>query len=199
MDFFYTPGACSQASHIMLHEAGLKFRPHKVDIFSGKLDDGSDYRTTNPNGYVPALVLDDGTLLTENVALLDWIAAQGGHTHTAEMERFRHLQMLAFLSTEVHKPFVRLFFSESDDERAYLRASLAQRFAWIDSVMQGPYILGEKFSASDAFAYVMLRWAAMSELEVSDTLDALARRVEARDTVRTVLAKEEQEPLDAAS
>ena len=197
MDFYYGPGNCSQAAHIMLHEAGLDFHPHRVDIFSGTIEDGGDYRTVNPNGYVPALVLDDGTLLTENVALLDWIGSQDGKTvPSTPMERFRHLQMLAFLSTEVQKPFVRLFFTESDDEKAYLNALLAQRFAWIGSVMHGPYILGEDFSASDAFAYVMLRWAAMAGLEVSGKLNALARRMETRDSVRAVLATEELQLLD---
>ena len=200
MDFFYTPGTCSQAAHILLREAGLAFRAHKVDIFSGKVDDGSNYRAINPNGYVPAIALDDRTLLTENVALLDWIDSQRREAApSAPMERYRHLQMLAFLSTEVHKPFVRLFFTESDDEKAYLRQVLAQRLAWIGSFMQGPYILGERFAASDAFAYVMLRWAAMVELEAPEGLNALARLIEARDSVRTVLAAEEQELLSRAA
>lgn len=200
MDFFYTPGTCSQAAHILLREAGLAFRAHKVDIFSGKVDDGSNYRAINPNGYVPAIALDDGTLLTENVALLDWIDAQRAEAVSpTPMERYRHLQMLAYLSTEVHKPFVRLFFTESDDENAYLRQVLAQRFVWIGSVMRGPHMLGEHFSASDAFAYVMLRWAAMVELEVPERLQALARLIEARDSVRTVLAAEEQELLGMAA
>ncbi|MBX9452312.1 MAG: glutathione S-transferase N-terminal domain-containing protein [Mesorhizobium sp.] len=201
MDFFYTPGTCSQAAHILLREAGLAFRAHKVDIFSGKVDDGSDYRAINPNGYVPAIALDDGTLLTENVALLDWIDAQYAEAVSpTPMERYRYLQMLAFLSAEVHKPFVRLFFTESDDEKAYLRQVLAQRFAWIGSAMRGPpHSRCARFSASDAFAYVMLRWAAMVELEVPQRLRALARLVEARDAVRTVLAAEEQELLGMAA
>jgi glutathione S-transferase len=200
MDFFYTPGTCSQAAHILLREAGLGFRAHKVDIFSGKVDDGSDYRAINPNGYVPAIALDDGTLLTENVALLDWIEAQRAEAVSPRpMERYRHLQMLAFLSTEVHKPFVRLFFTESEDEQAYLRKILTQRFVWIGSVMQGPYILGARFSPSDAFAYVMTRWAAMVELELPEGLKRLASLVEARDSVRKVLAAEEQELLGMAA
>ena len=200
MDFYYAPTACSQAAHILLHETGLPFRPHKVDIFQHKLEDGGSYEAINPNGYVPALVFDDGMLLTENVALLDWIAMQGGGlVPNGPLGRTRHLQMLAFISTELQKPFVRLFFSESDEEKAWLAGMLAQRFGWIAARIEGDHLLGECFSAADAFLYVMLRWAAMCGIAVPDALHTLASRVEARPAVRAVLAREAVEPLGAAA
>jgi glutathione S-transferase len=132
MDFYHTPTSCSQATHILLREAKLDFRPHKVDIFSRTLEDGSDYAQVNPNEYVPALMLDDGMLLTENVAIIDWIASRSPDLlPDGRLGRTRHLQMLAFLSTEVHKPFIPLFFLEDEAEQARLRAILVQRLSWI--------------------------------------------------------------------
>ena len=200
MDFYYAPTACSQAAHILLHEAGLSFRRNKVDIFTHTLEDGSSYENVNPNGYVPALVFDDGMLLTENVALLDWIATQGnGLIPDGPLGRTRHLQMLAFISTEMQKPFVRLFFSENDGEKAWLGETLTRRFAWVASRVEGDYVFGERFTASDAFLYVMLRWAAMCGIAVPAVLQALAGRIEARPAVRAVLSKEAVEPLGAAA
>lgn len=199
MDFYYAPTACSQAAHILLHETGLSFRPHEVDIFERKLKNGGSYEAINPNGYVPALVLDDGMLLTENVALLDWIALQGdGLVPEGPLGRTRHLQLLAFISTEMQKPFVRLFFSESDEEKAWLAGMLAKRFGWIASRVEGEYLFGERFMACDAFLYVMLRWASMCGIEVPPVLHTLACRIESRPAARTALAKEALEPLGAA-
>ncbi|WP_234837551.1 glutathione S-transferase N-terminal domain-containing protein [Sinorhizobium meliloti] len=110
MDFYHTPGSSSQATHILLREAKLEFWPRKVDIFTRTLEDGSDYTQVNRNAYVPALVLDDGMLLTENAAIIDWIAGQSPILiPDGRLGRTRHLQMLAFLSTEVQKPFIPLF------------------------------------------------------------------------------------------
>jgi glutathione S-transferase len=200
MDFYYSPTACSQAAHILLHETGLSFRPHKVDIYQGKLEDGSGYNAVNPNGYVPALVFDDGMLLTENVALLDWIAVQGdGLIPDGPLGRTRHLQMLAFISTEIQKPFVRLFFAESDEEKARLNTALARRLEWLASRVEGDYLFGARFTASDAFLYVMLRWAAMCGIEAPAALRELAGRIETRPAVRTALRKEAVEPLGIAA
>ena len=200
MDFYYAPTACSQAAHILLHEAGLSFRPHKVDIFTHTLEDGGSYERVNPNGYVPALVFDDGMLLTENVALLDWIATQGNRLiPEGPLGRTRHLQMLAFISTEMQKPFVRLFFSENDGEKAWLTETLAGRLAWAATRIEGDYLFGEHFTVADAFLYVMLRWAAMCGIAFPAPLQALARRIEARPAVLAVLRKEAAEPLVAAA
>lgn len=200
MDFYYAPTACSQAAHILLHEADLSFRPHKVDIFQHTLEDGSSYEAVNPNGYVPALRLDNGLLLTENVALLDWIALAGdGLVPDGPLGRTRHLQMLAFLSTELQKPFVRLFFTENEEEKAWLTETLARRFGWIATRIEGDYLFGARFSAADAFFYVMARWAAMCAITPPETLQALAGRIEARPAVRTALAKEGVAPLGGAA
>lgn len=199
MDFYHTSGSCSQATHILLREAKLDFRPHKVDIFSYRLEDGSDYRLVNPNGYVPALILDDGTLLTENVAILDWIASRSSALlPEGKLGRTRHLQMLAFISTELHKPFIPLFFIEDQEERGLSREALAQRFSWLGSRIEGDFMFGGRFTGADAFLYVMLRWTAMIEMETPSVFAAFVESVERRQSVKSVLAAEELKPLHSA-
>jgi glutathione S-transferase len=198
MDFYYFPKSSSQAAHILLHEATIEHRAHKVDIFSGTVEDGRPYALVNPNGYVPALVFPDGMLLTENVAILDWIAAQAGLVPPGERGRTRQLQLLAFLSTEVQKPYVRSLFASDESEKAEIRATLVKRFGWLGEQKQGEYLLGADFCAADAFAYGMLRWAALDGIELPASLTALARRVERRTSVATVLAIEDEAPLFAA-
>lgn len=196
MDFYYAPASCSQATHILLREAKLDFHPYKVDIFSRALEDGSDYTQINPNGYVPALILDDGMLLTENAAILDWIAGQStALLPKGEMGRIKHLQMLAFISTEIHKPFIPLFFLEDEEEQARIRETVVPRFGWISSQLEGDYLFGERFTGADAFLYVMLRWAAMVGLETPDVFEVFLKQVERRASVKAVLEAEALEPL----
>src|SRR5437879_3912787 len=118
MKLYLAPGACSLSEHIALHEAGLTFDRVNVDLRTKRTEDGRHFNEINPKSYVPALVLDDGRLLTENVAILDWIAdqcprlaPQGEHAHS------RMLEMLTFISTEIHKQFGRTFFPTSDAEK----------------------------------------------------------------------------------
>jgi glutathione S-transferase len=198
MDFYHTPTSCSQATHILLREARLDFQPHVVDIFIHKLQDGSDYLRVNPNGYVPALVLDDGMLLTENVAILDWIAAQTDDLMPrGNLARTRHLQMLGFISTELHRPCIPLFFIEDADMQAQIRGMLARRFKEIEARLQGDYLFGDRFTGADAFLYVMLRWASMLGVETPTAFRDFIARVEQRPSVQAVLAAESVTPLNA--
>lgn len=195
MDFYYAPGSSSLATHIMLREAGSNFRPHKVDILSHSLEDGSDYLSINPNGYVPALVLEDGSLLTESVAILDWLTGRAKALPTDERVRILHLQMLSFLSNEIHKPFIPLFFTDDQEEQAALRQILESRLRWIGGRVKGPHFFGETFTGGDAMLYVMLRWAAMVGLACPPGLDAFIEGVERRPSVRGTLAAEGLELL----
>jgi glutathione S-transferase len=199
MDFYHSPQSCSQATHILLREAGLSFTPHTVDIFTKRVDDGSDYALIHPNGYLPALVLKDGMLLTENVAILDWISAQAGALlPDGDMARTRHLQMLAFLSTEVHRPSIPLFFLEDAAAQSQIRGTLTKRFDWVASQLQGDHIFGDRFTGADAFLYVMLRWAAMLGIETPQRFAAYVACVESRPAVQATLAAEAASPLAAA-
>jgi glutathione S-transferase len=191
MKLYLAPGACSLADHIALHEAGLNFERIRVDLKTKRTEDGRDFAAINPKGYVPALVLDDGQLLTENVAILCWVAerapqlAPGG-----ELGRIRLIEMLAFVATELHKPFVRIFFPTSDAERAAARGLIGTRFGFLAEQLAGDYLFGREASVADAYLYVMLRWARMSELSAPEPLPAYALRMEARPAVRLALQHE---------
>jgi len=191
MKLYLAPGACSLADHIALHEAGLAFERVRVDLRTKRTEDGRDFTEVNPKGYVPALVLDDGQLLTENVAILCWIAerapqlAPGG-----ELGRIRLIEVLAFIATELHKPFVRAFFPTNDAEKTVAREVIGTRLGFLAERLAGDYLFGREASAADAYLYVMLRWARMSDLSLPEPLPAYALRMEARPAVRLALQHE---------
>ncbi len=151
MKLYLTPGACSLAAHIALQEAGLVFDRIRVDLETKRTEDGSDYTKINPKGYVPALVLDDEQLLTENVAILSWVAdhdpklGPGG-----ELGRTRLIEMLAFIATELHKPFGRYFFPTSDVEKQAAEDAILRRLDFLAGRLRGDYLFGSEFSVVDA-------------------------------------------------
>ena len=119
MKLYYAPGACSLADHIALHEAGLSFEHEKVDLKAKRTESGADYTAINPKGYVPALTLDSGETLSENIAILDWIAHQDGALKPSGPMGHTHLlEALAFISTEIHKSFKPFFVGGSDSDKA---------------------------------------------------------------------------------
>jgi glutathione S-transferase len=172
-------------------EAGLEFDRIRVDLRTKRTEGGDDFTAINPKGYVPALVLDDGQLLTENVAILCWVAqrapklAPGG-----DLGRIRLIEMLAFIATELHKPFVRAFFPTGDAEKEAARAIIAKRFDFIAERFTGDYLFGRECSVADDYLYVVLRWARMTELNAPEPLPAFAARMEARPAVRLALQHE---------
>jgi glutathione S-transferase len=191
MKLYLAPGACSLADHIALHEAGLAFDHVRVDLRTKRTEDGRDFHEVNPKGYVPALVLDDGQLLTENVAILYWIAEQAPRLAPGgNLGRTRLVEMLAFIGSELHKPFVRSLFPTSDAEKQAAEAAIRKRFAFLAEQVQGDYLFGNEVSVADAYLYVMLRWAQMQSIEVPEPLSAFARRMEVRPAVRQALKDE---------
>lgn len=191
MKLYLAPGACSLADHIAMGEAGLEFDRVRVDLRTKRTEDGADFTEINPKGYVPALVLDDGQLLTENVAILCWVAERAPQLGPGgELGRIRLIETLAFIATELHKPFVRAFFPTSDAEKEAARAIVDGRFGFVADRLDGSYLFGNECSVADAYLYVMLRWAKMSALEVPAPLPAFFARVEARPAVRLALQHE---------
>lgn len=191
MKLYLTPGACSLADHIALHEAGLTFDRISVDLATKRTEDGADFNEVNPKGYVPALVLDDGQLLTENVAILCWVADRAPDlAPEGELGRIRLIEMLAFIATELHKPFVRGFFPTSDAEKEAAQAAVRKRLGFVAERMQGDYLFGSEASVADAYLYVMLRWAGLQKLALPEPLAAFASRMEARPAVRLALQHE---------
>jgi glutathione S-transferase len=139
MKLYLAPGACSLADHIAMHEAGLEFDRIRVDLKTGQTENGDDFAAANPKGYVPALVLNDGQLLTENVAILYWVAEQAPKLPPAgELGRIRLIEMLAFIATELHKPFVRVIFPISDAENEAARKMITKRFDCLAERLAGP-------------------------------------------------------------
>ena len=191
MKLYYAPGACSLADHIALHEAGLSFEHEKVDLRAKRTESGADFTAINPKGYVPALTLDSGETLSENIAILDWIAHQApglkpsgpmGHTHL--------LEALAFVSTEIHKSFKPLFVGGSDEEKSKAAAYILKRMTYLADTMAGDYLFGEDVSAADCYLFVMLLWAGKFGLETPAKLAAFSDRMMQRPAVRKAMTHE---------
>lgn len=192
MKLYLTPGACSLADHIALTEAGIAVEIVKVDLRTRRTEHGNDFVAINPKAYVPALMFGDGEVLTENVAILDWVAGEAPHlAPEGRIGRSRNIEMLAFLATEIHRPFMRLMFSPADAERQAARLAIAERLALIADRLSGDYLFGDAFTTADALCYVMVRWARDSDFELPDRLIAYAERVEARPSVQATLRAED--------
>lgn len=193
MILYFAPGACSLADHIALHEAGLKFDHVKVDLKTKKTEDGRDYTEINPKGYVPALVLDSGETLTENVAILHWIAAQKP-AGADPLAATRLVEMLAFISTEIHKSFKPFFNPEaSDKEKDAARKSIEKRLGFLADRLYDGYLLGSETTVADFYLFVMLTWAQKNKVAVPKALDVYFDKLKSCPSVRRAL---EHEGLD---
>ncbi|HZY21430.1 MAG TPA: glutathione S-transferase N-terminal domain-containing protein, partial [Beijerinckiaceae bacterium] len=148
MKLYYASGACSLAPHIVAREAGLKIDLDKLDFATGKTESGETFAEVNPKGYVPALELDDGQLLTENIAILSWVADKDPSLGlSGPMGRYRLLEMLAFISTEIHKAFKPFFNPEAvQAEKSGAMQTLHKRFGFIAGQIRGDYLFGPQFT-----------------------------------------------------
>lgn len=191
MKLYYSPGACSLADHIALHEANMTFDRVRVDLKSKVTESGQNYNEINPKSYVPMLEMDDGTRLTENIAILSWIAQrEPSLAPKGDFAGMRLLEMLAFISTEMHKQFGRAFRPTSDAEAQAAREKLSQRFELVSQMMQGDYLFGAEASVADAYLFTMLLWAKKIGLDVPPPLAGFADRMRARPAVALALQHE---------
>ncbi|WP_404478796.1 glutathione transferase GstA [Novosphingobium sp. BL-52-GroH] len=194
MKLYYSPGACSLADHIALIESGLPFETEKVDLKAKATESDKSYTDINPKGYVPALGLDDGGVLTENIAILSYIADRAGQlVPTGGMAKFRTLEALAYISSELHKGFKPFFTPDaSDDDKAKAKDALGERFSLFEEVLAGQnFVLGNSFTIADSYLFVMLFWAkTKADVPVPARLTAFYDRLMARDSVRKALADE---------
>lgn len=163
MKLYYAPGACSMAVHITLREAGLSFELEQVDLAAKKTASGADYLAVNPKGYVPALQLDDGQLLTEAAVVLQYVAdrqpAAGLAFPPGSMERYRLMEWLNFLSSELHKPFGALFHPAAAECAEMPRQLLTHRFDYLAQALTGrQYLMGETYTVADCYLFTMLGW-----------------------------------------
>ena len=190
MKLFYSPGACSFAPHIALHEAGIPFEAVKVDLRAHKLADGTDYYTVNPKGYVPLLELDDGTRLSEAAVILQYIADRKPGTLAPEYgkpERYRLMEWLNFVSSEIHKQFSPLWYPDTHETtKQSQKSKLAKRFAYLDSILaKQPYLMGQTFTIADAYLHTILNWSNALKVDLSPfpALVEYQKRIAARPAV----------------
>jgi glutathione S-transferase len=198
MKLYFTPGACSLSPHIVLREAGLPFTLEQVDLATKRTKSGGDYRAVNPKGAVPALETDQGQVLTEGSAIVQYIAdqkpASGLAPAAGEMERYRLQEWLNYIASEVHKGFSPLFNPKASDEwKGVVKGMLGQRFDFLSSKLEHqPYLMGQTFSVADAYLFTILTWAPRLNVDLGKwpVLKAFSDRVAARPAVKAALEAE---------
>lgn len=198
MKLYYSPGACSLSPHIALLEAGLPYDLVKVDVRAKKLESGEDFLAVNPKGQVPALMLDSGEVITEGPVIVQVIADRAAAKHLAPApgshERYKLLEWLNFITTELHKGFSPLFQPSIPDEvKAFFKERLMGKFKYLDGQLEGKdYLMGSQFTVADGYLFTVLRWAEAMKLDLSalTALTAYKARVVARPMVQEALSKE---------
>jgi len=198
MKLYYSPGACSLSPHIALREAGLAFEPVLASTKSHQLQDGTDYYTINPLGYVPVLELDDGTRLREGPAIVQYIADQVPLKNLAPangtLPRYRLQEWLTFIGTEIHKTYSPIFNPAMPEEgKKIMRDKLVSRYQWVNGQLEGKdWLMGEQFSVADGYFFAVTRWARPMNIDLSGAPNVLAHheRVAARPAVREALEVE---------
>ncbi|SFR06751.1 glutathione S-transferase [Enterobacter sp. kpr-6] len=198
MKLFYKQGACSLAPHIILRETGKDFTLESVDLIKKRLADDSDYFAINPKGQIPALLLDEGTLVTEAVVIMQYLADSAPESQllapTGDLARYKTLEWLNFIATELHKGFTPLFRPDTPEEyKPVVRATLEKKLHFVNDALNGKsWIAGEHFTIADAYLYNVLRWARAVKLEMSElaNIEPYMARVSARPAVAAALAAE---------
>lgn len=191
MKLYYAPWACSLADHIALEEVGATYDRERVDLKTKRTASGRDLHEITPKGYVPALVLANGETLTENIAVLDWIAAQFPQLAVdGALGRTRVLEALTYVSTELHRSFKPMWHPSTDAEKTKAREALARQFEYVADSQDGDFLFGDAPSVADFYLFVMLLWADRFDVQVPLALDALRARMTERPAVQRVLREE---------
>lgn len=198
MKLYYSPGACSLSPHIALREAGLTFSIEKVNLKTHRTESDTDFLRINPKGYVPALQFDDGSVLTEGPAIVQWIADEAPATHLAPaagtMERYRLIEWLNFISTEVHKSMGALFTPDLPESvRNATIEKIGKRLDYIEQQLGSkPHLMGEHFTIADAYLFTVMGWPRWLKVDVSKwtVLGAYVGRIAARPAVQAALKAE---------
>jgi glutathione S-transferase len=198
MKLYFSQGACSLSPNIVAHEAGLPISLERVDTRAKKTSSGADYLAINPKGYVPALELDDGQLLTEGPTIVQYLAdknpGSGLVPAAGTLERYRVQEMLGYINSEIHKAFGPLFSEKTAPEiREAQTATLKKRYAPLDQRLAGKsYLFGDTFTVADAYLFTITRWAGFVKLDLSElvNLSAFQERVAARPAVQAAMKAE---------
>jgi glutathione S-transferase len=198
MKLYYAPGTCSLSPHIVARELGLRVELKRVDTKAKTIEGGGDYLKVNARGYVPALELDDGAVLTEGPAIVQYLADLVPGADLAPkagtLERYRLQEWLNFLTAEIHKQFSPLFRPNTPAEyKAIAKENLAARFDWLEAQLAGKeYLMGERFSVADAYLFVLLGWTRPTRIDLArwPNLAAFHARVAARAQVQEAMRAE---------
>lgn len=199
MKLYFSPSACSFSPHIALREAGLDFDLVKVDLKSHKIaSSGADFSKVNPKGYVPVLELDDGAVLTEGPAIVQYIADLKPESELAPkagtIERYRLQEWLGFINSEIHKAFSPLFNPKTPDEtKATARENLSKRLALVaERLAKNDFLLGKQFSVADGYLFTVLNWGQWTGIDIAQwpSLAAFQERVGSRPSVQAARAAE---------
>ena len=199
MKLYYLPSACSMSPHIVANELGLSIELVKVDPATKRTEHGEDFFAINPKGYVPALQLDDGSVLTEGTAIVQYLSDLKPDAQLApangSIARYRLQEMLGYINSEIHKTYTPLFDSStSDDVRAERQAYLCKRYAVIEAALgRTPFLLGQQFTIADAYLFVVTRWSEFVKVDLSQFPNLLAfqARMAARPAVQSAMRREQ--------
>jgi len=204
MILYYAPGACSRAPHILLHEIGLAHDAVRVDLKTKTLEDGRSYLDINPKGAVPALALDSGEVLTENAVILQYLGDRAGGSDVlpalGNFRRYRVLEWVNYITTELHKSFGPLFSPQAGDQvKSFFIEAIGKKLDYVDRrIGAGPFVMGDELTIADPYMFVISGWAEkMIGLERWPNLRAFHERMLQRPAVRHVLRFEgvlEEEP-----
>jgi glutathione S-transferase len=198
MKLYFSPGACSLAPHIVANELGVAIDVEKVDAKEKKTASGADFWAINPKGYVPALVLDDGQVLTEGPVISQYLAdkkpGSGLAPANGTLERYRLQEVLGYINSEIHKTYSPLFNPATPEEtRNERKEYLKKRYAYLERLLaKGPYLFGETFTVADAYLFTVTNWARHLKLDLSGfpALNAFQERVAARPAVQAAMKAE---------
>lgn len=198
MKLYYSPGACSLSPHIVSREAGIELELERVDTATKLTDSGEDFLKVNPKGYVPALQLDNGEVLTEGPAIVQYLADLKPEAQLAPangtLARYRLQEMLGYINSEIHKTYSPLFNAKTTPEVRQERIEyLHKRYRYLETRLdQQPFLLGDQFTVADAYLYVVTNWANHVKLDLSEFPNLLAfqKRVAARPAVQAALTAE---------
>jgi glutathione S-transferase len=198
MKLYYAQGACSLSPHIVAEEAGIPLELVKVSTKRHSIHEENDYFAVNPKGYVPALGLDNGEILTEGPAIVQYLADQkpgsGLAPANGTLERYRLQEMLGYINSEIHKSYSPLFNDKTPPEvRTEKLETLAKRYGLIEKQLAGrDYLFGKVFSAADAYLFTVTNWAQYVKLDLAPfpNLQAFQKRVAARPKVQAAMKAE---------
>ena len=198
LKLYFSPGACSLSPHIVLREAGLPFELEQVNLQTKKLKSGDDFLAVNPKGQVPVLKLDNGEILTEGPAIVQYVADQKPETGLAPkagtIPRYHAQEWLNFITSELHKSFTPLFKPNTPEEYAKIsKENLANRFGFLDKELgKRQYLMGDKFTVPDAYAFTVVGWSKYKDIDLSrwPNLKGYIDRIAARPKVQEAMKAE---------